>query len=289
MIAQNVFDRFKSGLYIAAESFSMLWQHPILLIYYLGLLLAYGLIFVLSYNLIGYQGACMHVGGEFHAPQNNLLADLLPQTGGLVYLGFIFSIFLNILLRTIISVALIEHTHALLHNHKPALKEICTATKVRWLNILIWSLLLAGITLLISAFSSLATKIDSTLLLILVSSLGIAWLILSFFVVPVIALTRKTISHALYNSIRLLTDYTPEILGGLFWIGLVYFFTLFTNIAIHEYLVPKNVKDLCMEHNLALFTTLFATILLIFKTRIFHREIPLTVKNNDSIPDYSQF
>ena len=282
-------ERFKNGLYTASDSFAMLWQHPVLLIYYLGLLIAYALVFILAYNMIGYKGACLQFSNEFHTPQNNLLADLIPQTGGLVYLGFIFSIFLNVLLRTVLSVALVQHTHALMHNHKPLLKEIYISTKNRWLNILNWSLLLGGITLLISALSSLALGVNSMLLLIIITSLGISWLALSFFVTPIIALTQKNISQALYTSAQLLASYTPEILGGLFWIGLVYFFTLLTNIAIHEYLMPAGFKEICMEHNFALFNTLFATILLVFKTRMLHRETPVALKREDSVPDYSQF
>ena len=286
---KSYIERFKDGLYLASDSFAMLWQHPILLIYYLGLLLSYALVFIFAYNMIGYKGACMQFSGEFHAPQTNLLADLIPKAGGLVYLGFIFSIFLNVLLRTFLSVALVQHTHAVLHDHKPLLKEIWLATKKHWLNILNWSLLLGGGTLLISGLSGLALSTKSILLLTLISSLGISLLALTFFVIPVIALTRKSIPNAVYTSAQLLTKYMPEILGGLFWIGLVWFFTLFTNIAIHEYLMPANFKDVCMEHNLVLLNTLFATILLIFKTRIFHREVAPAQKPDDVIPDYSQF
>lgn len=282
-------ERLKKGLYIASDSFAMLWHHPVLLIYYLGLLLAYALVFILAYNMIGYQGACLQFSSDFHNPQNNLLADLLPQTGGLVYLGFIFSIFLNVLLRTLLSIALVQHTHALMHGHKPQLKEIYLATKNRWFNITNWSLLLGGITLLISALSSLAQGIDSPLLQISITSLGISWLALTFFVTPIIALTQKNISQAIYTSTQLLTAYLPEILGGLFWIGAVYCFTFLTNIAIHEYLLPSAVKDACMEHNFAFINTLFATILLIFKTRIFHRQIPVAYEPEDVVPDYSQF
>lgn len=292
-MTKTYINRFKNGLYLASDSFAMLWHHPVLLVYYLGLLLAYALIFILAFNMIGYQNACLQFSGEFHTPQNNLLADLIPQTGGLVYLGFVFSIFLNILLRTFLSVALVQHTHALMHDHKPFLKEIYIATKNRWFSIINWSLLLGGITLLMSALSSLAIGVDSTLLLISITSLGISWLALTFFVTPIIALTQKNISRAIYTSTQLLTSYVPEIIGGLFWIGLVYFFTLLTNIAIHEYLMPASIKDVCMEHNFTLFNTLFATILLIFKTRVFHKEIPsvFTKKNTveDSMPDYSQF
>lgn len=286
---KSYIERFKVGLYLASDSFAMLWHHPTLLIYYLGLIIAYALVFILAYNLIGYQGTCLQFTGEFHAPHNNLLADLIPQTGGLVYLGFIFSIFLNILLRSFLSVALVQHTHALLHGHTPALKEMYIATKNRWAAILNWSLLLGGITLLISALSSLALGLKSIILLTVITSLGIAWPTLTFFVLPILALTRKNISQAAYSSTQLLTAYTPEILGGLFWIGLIYFFTLVTNIAIHEYLMPSGLKDICMEHNFVLFNTLFATILLIFKTRIYHREVPVAQKPEDSVPDYSQF
>lgn len=285
----SAIERFKTGLYIASESFAMLWHHPVLLIYYLGLLFAYALIFIFAYNIIGYQGACLQFSSEFHIPQNNLLADLLPQTGGLVYLGFIFSILLNVLLRTFLGIALTQHTHALMHGHKPLFKEIFIATKNRWFNILNWSLLLAGITLIISALSSLALGVKSTLLLISITSIGISWLTLTFFVTPIIALTQKNISQTIYQSALLLTTCLPEILGGLFWISLVYFFTLLTNIAIHEYLLPSVVKEACLEHNFAIFNSLFATILLIFKTRVFHHKTAATEKPENFISDYSQF
>jgi hypothetical protein len=267
--------RFKNGLYLAADSFAMLWQHPILLMYYFSLLLTYTLIFIFAYNLIGYRSAYLQLSHEFHTPQNNLLADLLPQTGGLVYLGFIFSIFLNILLRTCVGIALIQHTHALLHGHKPIIREIYIATKNRFLHIFSWSLLITGVTLLISAPCSSASRVQSALLQILCPYLGITWLLLSFFVMPVIALTRKTISQAIYTSAQLITSSFLEILGGLFWISLIYLFTFLTNILVDEYLVSSAFKDIYIEHNVTIFNTLFATILLIFKTRMFHTIIPL--------------
>lgn len=266
---KSIFDRFKAGIFVASESFGMLVSHPVLLVYYLGLLLVYALIFILAYNIIGYHGACLQFSQEFRTPDNNLLAEIIPQTGGLVYLGFIFSIFLNILLRTFLSVALVQHVHSLLHGHKPWLKEIYKATYIRSIKVIQWSLLVCGITLLLSALS----KADEHgTFSVYISSLSLLWLIVSFLVIPLMALTQKTLSAHLYRSITLLHRYLPEICGGLFWLGLLYIFTILSHEAL-AIIMPESIKEVCFQHNLAIFNTLFATVLLIFKTGIVHREI----------------
>lgn len=266
---KSIFDRFKSGIFVASESFGMLVSHPVLLIYYLGLLLVYALIFILAYNIIGYHDACLQFSQEFRTPDNNLLAEIIPQTGGLVYLGFIFSIFLNIFLRTFVSVALVQHVHALLHGHKPWFKEVYRAAFVRRIQIFQWSLLVCGITLAVSAFSSAQMH---SLFSIVIRSLSLLWLIVSFLVIPLMALTQKTLSAHLYRSITLLHRYLPEICGGLFWLGLLYVFTILSHEAL-AIIMPESIKEVCFQHNLAIFNTLFATVLLIFKTGIVHREI----------------
>lgn len=289
----HIFSRFKAGLYYAAESTSMLWQHPIVLIYLLGLFLTNACIYILSYNLIGYQQ-----GPDFHAPAGNLLAYLIPQTGGLVYLAYIFSIFLNILLHTLLSVALTEHVHALMHDRTPLLKEIYSATKEHWLNTFYLSILIAFVSACINIVSIHTAPFTSTFahspegllfyLSIIPGLLFFTWSAISFFVIPIIALTRLKITQAFSFSMHLLFKYIPEILGGLFLISLIFLFANMANSILNEYLMPSIFGFIQIYFSIFIHI-FFATLLLIFKTCFFLEKTAKAPKTKEYIPDYTQF
>ena len=84
-------------------------------------------------------------------------------------------------------------------------------------------------------------------------------------------------------------SYILEILGGLFWIGLMYLFAGIINMVIIIYFLPENVREIYTEHTFAIFNTLFSTVMLIFKTTLYHEKTAKVQRPADFIPDYTQF
>jgi hypothetical protein len=284
---KNIYYRFKNGLNLAAESFAMLWHHPVLLLYYLGLLALYVFVFVIAYNIIGHTGIAS-ISNDFQTPNANLLADVIPQSGGLIYLSFLASICINIFLRTLLSFALIFHAHAFLTKKQRTISEIYILTKQKWATVLKWSLLVTAVTFIVQLLNFL--PIDQKIITPIVSAAGTTWFIITFLVLPILALTKTNIMQSISISTYYCAKQGIKIMGGLFWMGLVYTILFISNLFISNYLIPAQLSEAFMDGSLFFINALFGTVLLLFKTKLFH-QVQQAQKTtlNSILPDYSQF
>ncbi len=291
----TLFNRFKHGVSLGVQSFALLWHHPVLLIYYLGLIAIYALTFIISFNVIGHLGIddATSVGDvfsdSFNTPDANILANVISPKGGLVYIGYIASYVLNIFLRTLISFALIYHAYALITQQPKTIADVFAFIKRKWLIILNWSLVVTAVTLATNVISFIG--IDSKTMAALSSSAGIVWTIMTFMIIPILALKERTISHSFYRSTLFFLKHVASIAGGVFWIGLVLVVGI-TSLSIILAFFDKS-QDIVLSRlsmALILLSPFFATVLGVFKTKLYAHISQQELAHDDPTPpDYSQF
>lgn len=296
---QTFFTRFKNGLNIGAASFAMLWQHPTLILYYFGLIAMYVLIYVVSYNVIGYlipeagsQFALNLLEDGFLTPNENLLSEVITSKGGLIYIGYIASIFLNIFLRTFVSFALILHTHAFLTQKDDTIGNVIKTTSTHWQTLLKWSGIVAFVTFGTMLLAHL--PFSAHLISAIASSASIIWSIMTFFVLPILALTSRSISNSIYRSTQYFLAHVPEILGAMLWIVIVALILVISAMLFGTFLgsILQNqfiAIILPIVLGFAL-NPLFSTVLTIAKTKLYgaikHQEL---MDHDQQQPDFSQF
>lgn len=281
--------KIEIGFYKAVESFRLLLNNLTILSYYFisflffligtalflllaGLVLGKPIIFGIILDLTKSAQALFHFSNDLYLTHDKTITYLIPETGGLIYLGQICALFLNILARTIIGATVISHAHAIIHGHTITGKEIWQLIQNRWKTILGWSFLTGAITLAVNA-PSVSEAYQNKYLVYSASLCGIIWLLISFYVLPVITLTKTTIIHSLRISVRLLKESYYEVIGGLFWIVTLYIFALLAAVLITEYLLPSELQLIFTGYFFLGINTFFVAALLIFKTYCTHEKI----------------
>ncbi len=270
MTIQEIYAQFKKGIDSASESFSLMWQHPVLLAYYALLLGLYVTIYIVAYNFFCHhelaQASFMHVNS--HTPQSHLLAEMLPENGGMLYIGYLTSIALNIFFRSLFGVALIVHTMALLAGKTGSIGASLKSAGATWLAILKWSLLTTAATFAFRIINLL--PLPGGLGWHIITLLGLLWSLATFFVLPIIAKNRPAIPQAIAQSYALMLDKLLIIAGGMFWIGLLYILSLCLFGLIQ--LLPVGPMPLLMvleEGFIFGLNMLVTTAVLIFKTKLY--------------------
>lgn len=277
-------NRFKTGIKLASDSFLLLKKHPILLAYYVSIAILYILIFSVIYNLIGYLklNSFDHIFGEsFNPPSQNLLADLITTKGGLLYIGYMLSYVLNIIIYTAISFALVAHSVALIEHQSFSWKSIVQLWTQKMPTLIKWAGFVTIITFGANLLSSL--PIPATLTAIIVGIFNAIWILITFMVIPVLTFQTDRILESVFQSMQIVQKWSLEIMGGLFWIAITALITMAIPLAFSlffkNYLISLGI--------MGIIKIVFTTILLIFKAHIW-----LAAKraaSQETMPDYSQF
>jgi len=214
-LLSNGKDRFKSGLSLASNSFSLLWQHPILLVYLAVSIGLYLVIQTISYNTASYDlsftTGITNVGPLFDLSRWHHYLLLLIFTFGYVYVS------------TLLTVCLISHVnHFLRYEHVSILDNIYPVRKKLRITFY-WSLIITALAYLIQLLSSHVATPQQFFnpYMIFISLLGITWSFLTFIVVPIITLEKVTIGQALIKSKDIVFSLFIEIIAGVFWIALI--------------------------------------------------------------------
>ncbi len=278
---------FKNGLYLAADSFVMLYNHPVLLSYYAILLMLYCIIFIVAYNIIGCHTPFLTVSSEFEIPSKNLLTEIIPSTGGLVYIGLLFSIFLNIFLRSYLGVALIKHTYDLLKQNPASVRHSLAYAHQKWAMVAKWALLVTSVTFfakVISLLPSNAYAVFAT-----VSTLLLLWSMITFFILPIITLQHKSVLQSVKTSAEYMTQTIVKVCGGLLWVG-VLLFLAFAILALIPRLLPSGISAWIEYSSVFAINAILSSAILIFKTKLyeFYQDMQHHL-SGQSPADYSQF
>lgn len=278
---------FKNGLYLAADSFVMLYNHPVLLSYYAILLMLYCIIFIIAYNIIGYHTPFLTVSSEFEIPSQNLLTEIIPATGGLIYIGLLFSIFLNIFLRSYLGVALIKHAYDLLKGNPASVSHSLAYAYQKWAMVAKWALLVTGVTFFAKVVSLLPG--NAYALFAIISTLLLLWSMITFFILPIITLQHKSVLQSVKTSAEYMTHTIIEVCGGLLWVGLLLFLA-FAILALIQRLLPQGISAWIEYGSIFGINAILSSAILIFKTKIyeFYQDIQHRLASR-SPADYSQF
>ena len=193
----EIIERFKSGVNAASDSFYIIWQHKILLAYF-GIVTMVKMILAIwttSYALHKYTSII-----QFFSVNVPLQFALVP-----------LSIFAQ--------VALTHHTAHIFDEQQTSVQESIKATMRKWQPILAWS----GITFLVSLlFGQLARVHYISPIEMSFGILGVAWALLTIFMPTSIALEQLSLFEHFQHSVIVMRNYLFKLLGGLFWIGIVF-------------------------------------------------------------------
>ena len=219
----SVKKHFCNGLYMASNSFAMLWMHPGLLVY-LGLAaIVYFIAQILAYNMpmIGFAGDefTLFIGLQ------GLQYSLIELTHW-IYQGILVLItFVYVFIITFLHVCLIRHVLAILYEDAER-AQIKVVLKKSWSalgSIATWSVLFTCISLLLRviAISTYSNKTSFSLGLMTVIILVAGWSLVTFFVLPIIAVHKVSIWRAIKTSFKMVKDIFFEIIGAECWMGLI--------------------------------------------------------------------
>ncbi|TET06868.1 hypothetical protein E3J79_00720 [Candidatus Dependentiae bacterium] len=208
-------ERLKTGIYLASNSFAFLWKHKILLLYLAVGIGTYLLMQMISYNV----GGC----DIFLITDIQGVGPLFDLSRWHHYLWLLILTFIYIFLSTFVTVCLIYHVNQLLRYKKVTIKETVMHVAKKLQLILVWSIIITVLAYLIQLTSSfiLQPKQFFNPLMLLISVLGLAWTLITFMVLPIIAIERTTIAETFKESKNIVIALLPEIIAGELWIILI--------------------------------------------------------------------
>jgi hypothetical protein len=255
----SLYARLAQGTTWASESFATLLNNKKLLTYTaipLGITM---LAQLFAYNFLP-SSAMYKLETVFDI--DVLIVRLLTHFSVVNYIiAFGINVF-NIFLVTFFYAALTHHVMRLLQGQSVSIRQCLRACMQRWQLILAWSLISAIVTMLLQlpavAGASLSFIVRGTLvttyslsilipIAFIVACISIVWSILTFLVVPLIAVEQITLRTAISLSFRIVQQALAEIAGGIFWIGIVTLvvFGLFALIGgIGTLLMPASINRL---------------------------------------------
>lgn len=216
-------ERFWTGVYMANNSFGLLWQHPRLFVYLGGAALVYFFAQLVSYNMpiVGFAGdeVTMFIGMQ--GWQYRLIEFTHWIYQGLFFILTYFYVFVI----TFLHVCLIRHTLAILYQDPDRARIYMVLKRVRPAlgRIAIWSLVFTLVSLLLRviAVSTYYSRTTFSVGLILVIFLVISWSLTTFFVLQILAVHQVSIIKAIKTSICMVKSLLVEILGAEVWMGII--------------------------------------------------------------------
>lgn len=216
--------RFKNGLYMAAQSFSMLW-HQKKLLFYFGIPSL--MLFILR---IGLQLSENPMYKTFQS---------WPRI-----IQFIISAGIPTVIMTFFTIALIHHAAHIMQGQTTTIGKSLGACIPKLSLILLWaipSILVQLFTALV--IETIAHSVFYTILSIAIAIITVAWLLYTFFVLPLIAFKNNSIVEIMKLSGNVTKHSYIEILGGEIWFGLALLvlmipFMIIWMISNHNFISP---------------------------------------------------
>jgi hypothetical protein len=223
--------RFKEGVFLASDSFLMLWEHKSLLFYLLIPVTLNACAYVVGYTLYLYlTHADMHVlfGME------NLVQSLATMPTWFTWAAGVLFNWMTIAILTFFHACVAHHTMRLLLGHDTRIVRTIQSCVQIWRPLLMWATMVTAVVLILqipSSFGiSLRIAIESgslvrdaiiipfALIVLLASAL---WSFATMVVIPFIVLERVSVKNAIALSVSVVKQRWIEILGGQAWLGLI--------------------------------------------------------------------
>lgn len=223
----SLLGRFGNGMYMASYSFAMLWSHPGLLIYLGVAAFIYFVAQLLVYNMpaIGFAGDEFTLFIGMQGLQYSLL-----EFSHWLYQGLLLIVtFAYVFIITFLHVCLIRHTMAIIYEDSERAHVLVVLKKsmAALARITQWSIIFTIISLVlrIIAITTYSDKLIFSLGLILVIGLVGCWSLITFFVLPIIAVHNVGIWRALKTSFKMVKSLLIEIVGAQTWMALIVILT----------------------------------------------------------------
>jgi hypothetical protein len=275
-------DRFRAGVYAASDSFAMLCGHPGLLVYLGIAALVYFFIQLLAYNvpMLGFAGDGLTV----FIGMRGLQYSLLELSQWLYWGCLIVLTFAYVFIVTFLNVCLIRHTLAIIYDDmdKATVSVALRRSAMSVSRIAAWSVLFTCISLALSiiAISTYLGTVAFSLGLVFVVVAVACWSLVTFFVLPIIAVHDIGIWRALQQSFGILKTLIVEVVGAQAWmalIGVLIFIPL--SIMLGVLSRGSGAGSRILSFMVTLLTIFFAYAILsaqtILKTRLYYRYVQL--------------
>lgn len=276
---------FKDGLYIAADSFVMVYQHPALLSYYAILLLLSFASLIIAYN-IGCHTHFLGLSCELEIHAHKLLAELSSMES-ILYSTVLFSILFNIFLRSFLGVALVKHAYTILNSSTTSIRQSLHHAQKHLFIIIKWALCVMTVTLLARSISLL--PLHAYMIFSLTSAILFVWSLTTFFILPIISLQHQSIIKSVQTSSLYIYHTIITVCGGLLWIGMFLLLSLAT-LALLDKLLPAKLFTWIEYLGIFGMDATLSTVTLIFKTKLYTEYQKEKISPTDQAQtDYSQF
>lgn len=216
----SFWQQWTTGINLANDSFKLLFKHLQLTLYTLmAALVAVGIPFLLYVIYVYSPENPLPKTGEINA---YTIFTHLELTGSTLFLATLTFGFVIMFVDQFFNVSLSHNTMHVLRNEDRTITEALTACTKKWLIIVQWAAISAIVSYLIQIpFMYAYTWGISFLVSIVILALSTAWNLLTFLVIPFIALERITLIRALTLSYETVKDKLWQVVGGLIWIAIV--------------------------------------------------------------------
>jgi len=289
----EIFRKFRRGIEQASYSFNLIWQHKILLAYLAIPSLIGIIITLLIHNLIS-TPTPLHM--DALASTYQALEQIAYSSFFNYWIGKTIITYVHIAATIFFNAALIVHTFAYLQNRSTTFSESIIYAFSHYPSLLLWSLVSTGEILLgYYAASYNEYAMGSQLIYFLLLTALSAWGLLTFFVVPIITIERKSLLAAFKKSIMICISFFWQIIGGQVWIGLVYWIlgtlpvVLLSIFMVSPSFFGKNFAVAGVIICAIAIRYLISTAQAIFKTIIYEYEFTHSQEFNFERENYPQF
>ena len=248
--------RLKIGLYMATQSFSMLWYEKKLLLYF-GIPSLISLVLkVLAYNAVAIP---LDSPAELLYFTKKLLNSFLTIPEWEKFLAVASIHLANLAFMTFFSATLIHHLGHIMQGEKTGFKENLEKMYAKLWPIISWTLIFLIVELIILR----ASESSSFLLLLLTAFATIAVFLYAFFALVLIVFKDKPLLILIAQSGSITKEFLQEILGGTFWFGLVFLMISAPAYILWWVLAPTMLQNFMilhpMKYQIFMFIGIFTT------------------------------
>jgi hypothetical protein len=276
--------RFRDGLYLASDSFELLWEHKILLTYIAIPAATWFIIELIAYNFVSCPDSRVHLLFGL----DKLVCSLTTSFEWQNYFSNLIINLANIVPITFFQAALIHHALRIMHKKRANVRYTLQACLQKWRILLAWALIatfvisilqlpsLFGGSLSIILMGQASTENLHILMpmAIIALMLSMLWSFVTYLILPIITTENLSLIQALKLSESLTRRYFAEILGGIFWIGLIALMTIAPCILIESLLenyASAGLAVIVASHALILISCILSTVHILFKTKIYYQ------------------
>lgn len=273
-------ERFKTGLYMAAQSLFMLLTAEKKLLLYFGIpALTSVIIKLIAYNVWVIP---LNSPLELLSFSEKLVSNVLVTNHEIIQFMLVALIHITTTIVTVFfNVALMHHIAHIFQGDETTIREALAASLNKKKAIALWSILIVSIELL----CQFSEDMNSVVIGFAITLLAVLFLIGTFFVLPLISFKNNALLTNIAESMNMTKKNIVEIIGGTTWIAMITVVIL-APFAILVYLAGPTFLPQILKNPGVYPTTLFC---ILFVTEIVMRCILWTAYSIFKVMLYQQY